>query len=232
VDLPSSQPSENNEETEDVFNRTLLAVALLGVYARQALESSPISDEPLTSLQLLCVPEMAATSYLSQIVELFESVAIRQITEMTSVTRNRWFKLLSMMALHRTVFVALKENIWVGKKVELQVAASILSKCIGPFAFGLIKKEEDESRVYQLYDTTVECYIRPLAALEKLLEYHDQDDEDCYDDLLDQSSGIMNSLFQILTAANHLPPPIPCIEKSAKVSPAVFFSLGSMVVNV
>jgi hypothetical protein len=101
---------------------------------------------------------MVATSYLSQIAELFKkSVAIRQIT------------LLSIMALHRTVFVTLKENIWVGKKVELQVAASILSKCIGPFAIALIKKEVDDLRVSQLYDTTVECYIRPLACWRAIL---------------------------------------------------------------
>lgn len=197
----SCDPKEN----EYSLRKAVLAIALLGVQLRQNLESN-----------LTCGGEVLI-SYQEEIQAFNENVISRAPT-LESVECSRYFKLLSMISLHRTVFLATKHQAWIGNERSLHLAGVWLLKCLGPFAFAFLHKGGDGLDIHQAYDIAVECYIRPLSLYEKLTAHYVAQKEASASSLY--STICLESIQELHRALNAaiIDPPINCLEKCAKVS--------------
>ena len=200
-------------QEESSLSRSLLEVALLGLKSRQTLESLESDDRKTKS-------STVTLDNLPEIFERFDTNVVADISNLHLDTRGRCFKLLSFLSLHRTIFISLKRDSWVGNELELEIAARILTKYVARFTFWLIKEGANDMKGYQLYETLVESYIRPLAAYERLSGHYLRSDPGLskyYMELADEVvNDICNTLVQLDTTTSKLP--LSCIERYAKVS--------------
>jgi hypothetical protein len=217
-ELPSS--FEEHADADSLVGQVVIAAMLLGIDVRQNLEADSCQGFSF------CDSCTDISEYLDRLIRQFDSNVIQQLPSLSSDTRNRLFKLLSMLSLNRTIFVTLKNQSWKERSdtMDLQIATTILTKCIGPFTRAMMTQEHiDATKLSQLYDSTIECYIRPLSAFEKLSEHYQLADPDASNYFLDLSNQVLQELCQILLCDDETidPPPTACLEKCAKSISAI-----------
>jgi hypothetical protein len=193
-------------ETVDQWSprQIVMAISLLGVLLRQDLEGTSTNhNEILNSWE--------------QLMLAFDKKVISRVSTLKSDECVRYFNLLSMVSLHRFVFLALKQQSWIERENSLHIAGVWLTKCLGPFALALLQNGGDALDIPQTYDMAIECYIRPLSVFEKLCKHYvenkDTDGSLFYSSTSDDS---IQELYHHLNEAK-IDPPIPCLEKYAKV---------------
>jgi hypothetical protein len=213
-DLPSNGAGEHVTDAECA----VLSILQLGIHFRQKLETSTVENLSSSALELK-YSDVNILEFVEQVVDHFNQAVLCEFDKLSSDFRSRCFKLLSMVSLHRCIFAALKEKSWQEKQIDLLGAALILARGIGPFSFELARSCDDETKIATLYDTVVECSIRPLSALETLRnDYLEGGDTDSAENLLGISDEFMERLCSVLSSDDvHASPYLSCIEKAAKV---------------
>eukprot|EP00980_Cylindrotheca_fusiformis_P023477 scaffold10507_cov128-Cylindrotheca_fusiformis.AAC.10 len=202
-DFPSSSCYFANTSS---LHQALLAVTLLGVRLRHCLEGScSCQDNYLDS----CEDTMLA----------FNRQVVPRIPESELRESVRYFKLLSTISLHRSVFSAVKQQDWLKQESHLRVAGVWLTTCLGPLVFALLDKDhcEDGLDISQAYDMAVESYIRPLSLFEKMSAHYFRQEGETSSTYSAISHKSMQDLYGALTTTK-IEPPRLCLEKCAKMS--------------
>lgn len=98
--------------------------------------------------------------------------SIRSITQdaerLPLDVHNRYFKLISALSFHRVIFQALKNDTL--REDALEILSIVLSQCLGPLMcfFSRTLGRQDKLKQETMIEAGVECYVRPLAAFERL----------------------------------------------------------------
>lgn len=155
-----------------------------------------------------------------QLVEAFELQVIPYISkEDNREQRIRSFKLLTMLSLHRSVYLAQKEEPWIQHEKSLHIACTVLIKCIGPLALVTATKAIEATKTIQAIDMAVECYTRSLSVLEKLaMNYFETDDKENFKAISHFSDKTMQHVCHYLLNNSEDKVSMHSIEKCAKVS--------------
>jgi hypothetical protein len=87
--------------------------------------------------------------------------------------RLRYFKMLSMVSLHRVVFDLVEQDslpLDGSAPAMLELAADMMVGCVGPLGRTIIadSKTMDENIIRQAWSSLVECFIRGISAFEML----------------------------------------------------------------
>jgi hypothetical protein len=212
--LPTPSTGEFND---DVFSRATLALFLLALFVRQRIDESMEDSDFATCSK----HEFDLVAYSRKIVTSFQSLFIDNYANGSTAIRQRCFKLWSLVPLHRTLFQKLKEKSWAGRTDELTVAATILSKCMGPFSYNLLRHGDyDESKHGQFWDMTIECYIRSASTFDRLGAETQESDPESSSGYIHMSNEVIDELEKMVLVFDKdtRPPPNSCIEKCAKVS--------------
>jgi hypothetical protein len=214
VDLLPAPPT--GEFNDDVCSRATLALFLLALFVRQRLDESMEDFDFATCSK----HEFDLVAYSRTIIASFQSQFIDNYAYGPKAIRQRCFKLWSLVPLHRTMFQKLKEKSWAGRTDEITVAATILSKCLGPFSYNLLRHGDyDESKHGQFWDMTIECYIRSASTFDRLGAETQESDPESSSGYIHMSNEVIDELEQMLLLYDKetRPPPSSCIEKCAKV---------------
>lgn len=214
VDLLST-PS-TGEFNHDVCSRATLALFLLALFVRQRIDESMEDFDFATCSK----DEFDLVASSRKIVASFRSLFIDNYANAPTAIRQRCFKIWSLVPLYRTLFQKLKEKSWTGRTDELAVAATILSRCLGPFSYNLLRHGDyDESKNGQFWDMTIECYIRSASTFDRLGAESQESDPESSSGYIRMSNEIIDELEKMLLLHDKetRPPPNSCIEKCAKV---------------
>jgi hypothetical protein len=205
------------EFNHDVCSRTTLALFLLALFVRQKIDESMEDFDFATCRKY----EFDLVAYSRKIVASFQSLFIDNYANVPTAIRQRCYKIWSLVPLYRTLFQKLKEKSWSGRTDELTVAATILSKCLGPFSYNLLRHGDyDESKYGQFWDMTIECYVRSASTFDRLGAETQESDPESSSGYIHMSNEVIDELEKILLLYDKetRPPPSSCIEKCAKVS--------------
>eukprot|EP00934_Nitzschia_sp_Nitz4_P004977 Nitzschia sp. Nitz4//scaffold71_size96697//60675//66779//NITZ4_004701-RA/size96697-processed-gene-0.45-mRNA-1//-1//CDS//3329557265//4967//frame0 len=152
--------------------------------------------------------------YVSQLIQAMNGYIHENWIQQVSDAQTRLFKLVSMFTLHRSIFQALKESDatcspW------LSVASMLLYHCVAPITVHISQSSAGTPKAASLYESTVECYIRPLAAFQRLAESSGIPDECQRGE--DYANSIMHDLYMGFFADPVLPDiPDQLLERIAK----------------
>jgi hypothetical protein len=207
VEWTNDNDRDNDREKDgrSTIGALVLSVALLGVQSIHQLSSEQgcrSSDEEDQHEDPQDCSSRRCSSYLWDLVAAFESSVIPQwASVLPEETQSRYFKLLSStLSLHRTLFHALKKkdnhnsDSSPQKQQALEVASVVLNRCIGPLALAMAKNTSKVSSA--MFELAVECYIRPLAAFERLSETCETgNEEERYRSLANETIQAMHRLF-------------------------------------
>ena len=155
-----------------------------------------------------------------QLVEAFELQVIPYISKDDNREQCiRSFKLLTMLSLHRSVYLAQKEEPWIRHEKSLHIACTVLIKCIGPLALVTSTKVTEATKSIQAIEMAVECFTRSLSVLEKLaMNYFETDDKENFKAISHFSDKTMQHVCHYLLNNSKDEVSMHSIEKGAKVS--------------
>jgi hypothetical protein len=197
-------------------DNTFMALFFLSLEVRRALESVQMKDNDDFSL----------VENSGVIVSQFRSIIVDGGID--SAIRISYFRLLSLLKLHRLVFQVLGSASQSGGNAmkHICVAAKILSQCTGPLCFGLIAdKSFNKDQLSQMWAVGAECLKQSVSAFEMV---HVLSGEERY---LDASNYTAGELRRFLSSPSEKPPP-DCIENAAKVSnSASVYDFGALLLG-
>ena len=135
---------------------------------------------------------------------------------LTLPMQNRYFKLISALSIHRTIFQAItNRNTRTVDLKALEIVSLISSKGLGPLMllFARTVGDQDISKRDSMLDAAMECYVRPLAAFELLRESFTREEGSLkYEEM---ANRLISSMYQLFFQQN---PPLSSklLEKCAK----------------
>jgi hypothetical protein len=233
--LPAPGFYETNMEKDEILKgnyRILLNILELGISSKTRIEEYTRSSKSIAKEQ--CQKENseeieienAKISVIDSMIQVFNHHVTNRLNKFTADIQSRILKVLCNLSLQKTLFTAMKCDLSVSITAigtELQVGASILSECLGPFVSTLM--ERCPQKASQLVDLMTECFLRPLSLYEQLSVVHGaKGHDDIFRRYLHLSKNICKNISDILIDCSHpedliLPvQQVRCIEKVAKVS--------------
>ncbi|CAJ1949867.1 unnamed protein product [Cylindrotheca closterium] len=158
----------NQGRNKGSFFHCFLNVIVLAVMVRNRLEGI---GERVENEDLL--------TFCEDTIRDFEMTFVGEVNNLNPEEFSRSAKLLTMVSLHRSIFIATRRENGAGDEKSLHLAGIILTKCIAPYLSLLMNVVPESSSSQQLFETIIECYIRPLSAFEKLSNHyiHEEDYE-------------------------------------------------------
>ena len=208
--------------------RILLQIVSVGISSKMRINSylnKNCQHRSLTEINESATP-FTSMSVLERMINEFNWQVILRMDEIPNDSMNRILKALCNIALHKTLFLALKHidqdkatSLSVSNQLEtdLLVVATILSEYIGPLISAYLN--HNPQKVSQLSDLMMECFLRPLSLYEQLY-LASCDSEDGGRSYLEMSMNLSKYITEILTDDSMRPDdfvlPIQCLEKAAK----------------
>ena len=216
--LVSPSPQKKNRAT--LLQESALSLLFLSIQVQKQLNVLLLEK----SKENLSMDISMSSQDAAKIVGCFQTLFLPLTSSSIPLTEQlRYFKILSSVQLHSTIFKILsktaseelvKEN---ENRRIFEIAAEIMTKCAGPFAYSLLQNGDpsiDTKKEAFLSDFVIECYCRSAAVYDAL----GMADGATY---LERSDDIMENIVGILIpddCSDSYAPPGEHLEKAAKVS--------------
>jgi hypothetical protein len=208
---PSCLSCNDEAKYNTVLNRVALALFLLGVFVKGKITSCLAGK---ASTDDFCRSNASMVSHSELIVKHFHFMFIKSFERVPHDTLIKYVKLWTRLSLHLTLFRIQNEKPN-GMQAETAVAATLLSKCVGPLYHRFLSTGTlTKSEIFQNFELMVECYIRSATSLVWLAIDSSADDRRYH---LDRSNDAIRQLQSALLS-NVKMVPQPILEKVAKVS--------------
>jgi hypothetical protein len=192
-------------ESGNSASYAFLATLFLTLHVRDLLERIDELTESDITADFIKSAKTISSRLRSNVIESNQTLAVANLT--------RYFKLLSMISLHHTVFRLLERDDvpLVGPaSTLLALSADILVDCIGPLGrtVAAAGKSMDESKSKLAWELPVECFLQGISVLEILKSPVSWERA---------NSSIIELANTIDRKRSRLKAPPSCIKKVAKV---------------
>lgn len=188
---------------------TILALYFLALTVRQRLTGELDNRDNTDHAFLADAP---------RIISNFDSVVLLS-DETCASDRQRAFKLIWAVGLHRAVFDAIEKS--PGRKASdlsvLRAAAEILGQIMGPLAIHFLRTAKDDSQ--RFWDAGLESYTRAISAWEAIAFDSDASTIEAVSHHRHSDDLAVHLTQQLVeTTRGKTSAPTACIERAAKVS--------------
>ena len=206
-----------NQGDEDAMSRTILAIFQLSLFIRHRLEAPECQTSIFSTWP--CAANIDLIDYSMRLLQFFKTYFLADKHQsLPGNIRQRGFKLLCYIPLHRALFQIQSRPTLTLLLNEVEVAALILLQCFAPFCCSLLKTDNCEnSKIAQFFDLATECNLRSACALDRLGGELHGNDPDSATRLLVLSNEAIGNIFRLLSETGMPIPQGNCLEKSAKV---------------